>query len=142
MAIISFDKTKIIEYVPEYGGNRNEPRKNADGEYEKPCVVRLKFVPYAKVQEYSTLIMSRTAATNDAEQKSEILQSIQRKQFLDSVESISGYIIDDQEVTSPEDFFETADADLIYEVLKAMESSSKLSEGQLKNFERASVGHE
>lgn len=138
MAIISFDKTKIIDYVPVYGGNRNPPRSAE----EKPCVVKLKFVPYAKVQEYSTLIMSRTAATNDAEQKSEILQSIQRKQFLDSVESISGYVIDGQEVTSPEDFFETADADLIYEVLKAMESSSKLSEGQLKNFERASVGHE
>ena len=43
MAIISFGKDTLIDYVPEYGSNKDS---------DNPCVVRLRFVPYAKVLEY------------------------------------------------------------------------------------------
>ena len=141
MAIISFDQTKTMEYMPEYGGKRNEPRK-VDGEYEKPCVVKLKLVPYAKIQEYASLIASRNKAINDSSRYSEVLQGVQRTQFLASVESISGFIMDGREITEPEEFFNNADAELIYEILAAMESSAKLTEGQAKNFARVSGGQE
>lgn len=125
MAIISFDKDAIIDYVPEYGGNR---------ESDNPCVVRLRPVPYSRVQEYSRLLAARsTAAKGDATKMSDTVQALQKKQFTENVESVSGYFVGEREVTDPECFYKTADTDLVIEILRAMESMSKLSEGQRKN---------
>lgn len=131
MAIISFDKDTIIEYVPAYGNNR---------ESENPCVVRLKFVPYSRVQHYARIISAKAKGAAINEKIAEIAQEIQKKQFIESVEGISGYFIGDREVISSAEFYETADTELILELIKAMESQQKLSEGQRKNFERAFVG--
>lgn len=124
MAIISFDRDALIDYVPEYGGNRDSI---------DPCVVRLRFVPYSKVQQYSRVIAARTKGLNDPLKATEMTQQVQKKQFLENVDSVSGYYIEEREVTDPEEFYDTADTDLVIEVIKAMESHSKLSEGQRKN---------
>jgi len=124
MAIISFDKDTAVEYIPAYGGNR---------ESENPCVVSLRFVPYSRVQHYSRLIAARTKGGADPSKVAEISQGIQKKQFVENVESVSGYFIGDREVTGPEEFFETADTDLIIEIIRAMESHQRLLEGQRKN---------
>src|SRR3972149_3011576 len=72
----------------------------------------------------------------------EALQDVQKKQFLEHVESVCGYTLSSgKEVTTAEEFYETADKLLVEEVLKAMESSAKLSEAQRKNSERGSVGN-
>jgi hypothetical protein len=123
MAIISFDSEEIIEYVPSYAGNRDS---------EDPCVVRLKFVPYAKVQKYAKMI-SVQGSGKSARKQMEISQSIQKKQFMDSVESVSGYRIGSTDITDPGEFFESADTEIIIELIQAMENSQKLDEGQLKN---------
>ena len=123
MAIISFDKDTLVDYIPAYGGNR---------ESENPCVIRLKFVPYAKVQEYSRLIAIKAKGAGQ-EKLSEIGRDIQRKQFVENIESVSGYYVDAREVTDASEFYDTAPAALIYEVIKAMEDSAKLNEGQRKN---------
>lgn len=125
MAIIGFDKDAIIDYAPEYGGNRDS---------ENPCVVRLRFVPYSKVQLYSRLIaLKNKDAKNDATKAIEAAQTIQKKQFVESVESVSGYFVAGREVTDAAEFYETADTDLILEIIRAMESSARLTEGQRKN---------
>lgn len=124
MAIISFDKNVLIDYVPAFAGNRDS---------DVPCVVRLRFIPYSKIQHYSRMITARTKNTNDGNKTAEVLQEVQKKQFVDSVESISGYFVGENEITLPADFYETADADLVLEIIRAMESSAKLSEGQRKN---------
>lgn len=124
MAIISFDSEEIIDYVPEYGNNRDS---------EDPCIVRLKYVPYAKVRGYASLISSKGAGKS-AKKQMEISQSVQKKQFMDSIESVSGYIVNDKEITDPSDFFDVADTEIIIELIQAIENSQKLSDGQLKNF--------
>ena len=125
MAIISFDRDTIVDYVPEYGGNR---------ESAEPCVVRLKFVPFSKVQHYARLIAARNKGTrSDVNKAIEGAQDIQKKQFTESVESVSGYFVNGLEVKDPAVFYDTADTDLVLEIIKAMESSSRLSEGQRKN---------
>jgi len=124
MAIISFDKDAVVDYIPSYGGNRNS---------EDPCVVRLKFVPYSKVQEYSRIIASRTKGISDASRVTELTQSVQRKQFVDNVESVKGYYIEQREVTEPHEVYDTADTELVMEIIRAMESHWKLTEGQVKN---------
>lgn len=122
MAIVSFSKDTIIDYVPEYGGNRD----SAD-----PCVVKLRFVPFSKVQEYSKIIAAR--AKGDMSKAPDISREIQKRQFCESVESVSDFFVDGREVTSADEFYEHAPSELVYELIRAMESSAKLSEGQRKN---------
>jgi len=125
MAIVSFDKDVLIDYVPAYGGNRDS---------EDPCVVRLKFVPYSRVQEYSRLLAARAGgATGDAVKTVNLSQSVQKKQFVENVASVSGYYIGEREVSGPEDFYESADTELVTEIIRSMENIHKLSEGQRKN---------
>lgn len=124
MALVSFDQKAVIDYVPAYGGNR---------ESKDPCIVRLKFVPYSRVQYYTRVLTARLKDVNDGVRGREIGQEVQKQQFCESVESISGFYIGDREVTSPAEFYDAADFDLVTEIVKAMESSAKLSEGQRKN---------
>ena len=124
MAIISFDPGTVVDFVPEYAGNRDSI---------DPCVVRLKFVPYSRVQHYSRLIAARSKGVSDQSKITELMQFIQKKQFMDNVESVSGYFVEGREVPGPEEFYETADTDLVIEIIKAMESHSRLTEGQRKN---------
>lgn len=124
MAIISFDPDALVDFVPEYGGNRDS---------DSPCVVRLRFVPFSRVQHYSRLIASRTKGVNDPVRTTEVGHEVQKKQFTESVESVENYYVGSREVTDPGEFYETADTDLVMEVIKAMESQSRLTEGQKKN---------
>lgn len=124
MALISFDPDTIIDYIPACGGNRDS---------DDPCVVKLRFVPYSKVQHYSRVLAARTKSVTDPSRVVEITQGVQKKQFCDSMESIHGYYVGEKEVTDPEEFYRTADTELVLEVVRAMESQSKLSESQRKN---------
>ena len=131
MAIISFSKDTVIDYVPAYGGNRESP---------DPCVVRLRFVPYAKVQEYSRIIAARLKGTSDQTRASDAVAEVQKRQFIENVVEVSGFLVDGQEVKDASEFFNHATTDLIYEVLKAMEDSARLTEGQRKNSLPVSAG--
>ena len=124
MAIISFDPDLLVDYVPEYGGNRNG---------KEPCIVSLKFIPYSRVQHYARLIAARGKGAGDAVKITEVSQEIQKKQFVESVDKVSGYYIGEREVSSPDEFYDTADTDLVIEIIRAMESQQRLSEGQRKN---------
>lgn len=124
MAIVSYDKDTVIDYIPEYGGNR---------ESIDPCVVRLKYVPYSRVQHYSRLIASKTRGVTDPLKVAESTHQVQKKQFVDSVEGVDGYYVGGREVVDGAEFYETADTDLVIEIIQAMESLSKLNEGQRKN---------
>jgi len=131
MAIVSFDKDTVVDFVPEFGGNR---------ETDDPCVVQIKFVSYARAQYYSRMIAQKVGNTSKSSKIADIAQGVQKRQFTENVNSISGYFIGSQEISDVEEFYDTADTELITEIIHAMESSSKLSEGQLKNFERVSDG--
>jgi hypothetical protein len=124
MAIISFDAEATVDFIPAYSGNRDSSEQ---------CVVSLKFVPYSRVQYYSRMISAQTKNISDPSKVTEITQGIQRRQFVDSVELVSGYYVGGAEIKDPALFYDTADTDLIIEVIKAMESAQRLSEGQVKN---------
>ncbi|MFQ5442706.1 MAG: hypothetical protein ACE5EB_08300 [Thermodesulfobacteriota bacterium] len=124
MAIISFDKDVLIDYVPSYGGNRDS---------EDPCIVRLKFVPYSRVQQYSRLIAAKTKGVDDTSKIAGISQDVQKRQFIENVDSVSGYYVGGSEVRDAAEFYDTAGTELVLEIVRAMESTQKLSEGQIKN---------
>ena len=124
MAIISFSKNAVVDYVPEYAGNR----ESAD-----PCIVQIRFVPFSKVQDYGRFIAARAKGMNDPIKLKEIYQEVQKRQFIENVESVVNYYVDGKEVKDAESFYDTADTELVIEIIKAMESGAKLSEGQRKN---------
>lgn len=125
MALISFDKDTVVDYMPAFGGNRKS---------DDPCIVRMRFVPFSRVQHYNSILAARNKEMQgDPEAMNEVGNTIQKKQFVENVEGISGYFIGEREVTEPGEFYEVADKGLIYEILVAMENSQKLSEGQRKN---------
>lgn len=124
MSIVSFDKESVVDYIPEYGGNR---------ESSDPCVVSLRFVPYSRVQEYSRLLAARARGVADPVKVAELTQHVQKRQFVENVENVSGYFVGVTKVTNPGEFFDTADTDLVLEVIMAMESTSRLTDGQRKN---------
>ncbi len=124
MAIISFDKDTLIDFIPAFGGNRDSA---------EPCVVRLRFVPFSKVQDYSRRLAASTRNVTDPARVTELAQTMQKKEFVENVESVSGFFVGAREVTSAAEFYETADTELVLEVIRAMESTAKLTEGQRKN---------
>ena len=124
MAIISFDKDTVIDYIPAYGGNR---------ESDNPCIIRLKFLPFAKVQHYDGLKAARLKGIGAPGKIQEITFEIVKKQFVENVESVSGYFVGIKEVTDPTEFYDSADVFLIAEIVDAMPSIQKLTEGQRKN---------
>ena len=131
MAIISFSKDTLVDYVPEYGGNRQS---------DDPCVVRLRFVPFGEAREYSRLIAAKTVGATSQEKIMVISQALQKEQFVKHVDSVSNFSVDGKEVSDAEGFYLSAPGELIAEVLDAMQDSFRLSKGQLKNSERVSVG--
>lgn len=124
MAIISFDREALIDYVPAYGDNRDS---------EDPCVVRLKFVPFSRIQHYSRLIAARSNGASDPIKTAEIGREVQKRQFVENVVEVENYFVGDRMVKDAGEFYETADTELVIEVIRAMESHSKLTEGQRKN---------
>lgn len=123
MAIIVPDPDVLIDYIPAYGGNR---------ESEDPCVVRMRFVPYKRIQHYAS-IMRQEASRGTGASMTEIQDAIQKRQFVESVDSISGYYVGERETQTAAEFYDSAPAELVVEIIKAMESSARLSEGQRKN---------
>ncbi len=126
MAIITFSRDTLIDYVPSYGGNRDS---------DNPCVVRIRFVSYAKVQEYTRILASRAKGIrqDDFSRMREIAGEVQKKQFVENVDSVENFFVDGQPIKDAGLFYEHAPSELIHEVIKAMEDSVKLTEGQRKN---------
>lgn len=120
MAIEMFSPDSILEYVPEYGKNR---------ESESPCVVKLRYVPFVKTQEYARLITARSKHETDKERLAEIYQQVQKRQFLDNIVGVSGCTVDGKEITTPAALWEHAAPHLVYELLAVMEDGCKIKAG-------------
>ncbi len=124
MGITLFTKGQEIDYIPQYGGNR-------DG--IDPAIVRLKYVPYEMVLAYGRQIAARTRILKDQSKAVEVTHEIQKKEFLENVVSVSGFSAGGVEITSAADLWDHAPTELINELILAMEDAAKLSEGQRKN---------
>lgn len=120
MALTLYDPNTPLEYVPAFGNNRSS---------DNPCVVRLKPVGHGKMQKYERLIVGKTRGEKD--RLSAALQEVQKQQFLDNVESVTGLFVGAREVTDPEELYDVGDTGLIAELIHAMEHPLMLKEGLL-----------
>lgn len=137
MARTGFDQDEVIEWIPE--GEENE---------ENPFTVLTTHVNYKAVQKYSKMIGARAAAQSkgirDMARLTEVRtvaeEEVQRIQFTDNIKGIRNYFIKGREIIDAGEFYDKADTADVTEVLQAMESSAKLSAGQVKNSLGASAG--
>jgi hypothetical protein len=127
MARIVHDSEEIIDFVPE------DDRGDKD-----PLTIKMKFVPYGVVKKYSEIISRRSKGIRNVTKLNEIQSEVQKQQFTDNVVGVENFFVikggKKTPVTDAGEFYEKADADLIYELIKAMEDDSKLTEGQRENF--------
>ena len=101
--------------------------------------MHIRYVSYGEAKAYAAELARLAERSKDQEDYTEAQTVLQKKQFVKKVESVSGYFVDGKEVTDPEEFYDTADIELVTEILRAMESAFRLSEGQVKNFDAPSV---
>jgi hypothetical protein len=132
MAIITFDETEVVEYVP----------RSERGE-KNPTVVGMHRLPFKTVEKYSRMVTEGFGRKQvDVTRVAEQSRSVQRKQFSEGIAWIKNYFVIKggvkREITTPEEFYDVIDNGLMAELIGAMESTEKLTEGQLKNFVAAS----
>ena len=124
MALVLFDKDAVIDFIPEWNGNR---------ESDKPFVVKLKYISFGKMRGYAQKIDAALKSTKDEAEKAEKTLDVQKQQFIDNVTGFENVTIKGKKVTDPVEFYDLAPPDLIYEILNAMQDYQKLTEGQRKN---------
>ena len=132
MTLRGFDPNEVIEFIPETDNNALS---------DNPCVVGVHFVSYAKQLKYSRLITFRTKNVNNVAKAVEATHGVQKKQFMDNVVFINNFEVkingeykevgEDRELI--EYFYDHEDTELIEEIVKTMDSKSKLTEKQVKN---------
>lgn len=136
MAISSFSQDTIIEYTPE-----------SERGSDNPCVIKTKFVSFARVQHYANIIERKVGedirgikdVNKRVELKTRVAREVQRQQFVENVVGVENYSVDGKSITTAAELYDAADNDLITEIIMAMESSSRLTEGQRKNSAGASA---
>ena len=137
MARTGYDDKEVIAWVP--------PGEDPD---DKPFTVLMTHVGFKMVQAYSKRIGSRVAAQSKGvkdfskvtEISTRVTVEVQREQFCENVKGIKNFFVNGREITDPAEFFEIADNGTVTEIIEAMESSAKLSEGQIKNSSGESNG--
>ena len=137
MARTGYDEKEVIEWIP--------PGEEFD---KDPFTVFMTHVSFKGVQAYAKRIGHRVTAQSrgvrDLSKITEIStvvsEDVQKEQFCENVKRIKNYFVKGREITDVEEYFEVADNASIVEIITTMESSAKLSEGQVKNSPGASDG--
>ncbi len=124
MAIIAFSKNVVIDYKPVYGGNRKS---------DKPLIFRTRHISHSAAQDFRLYLTEQLSEVESSAERNRLARELQKKHFLDFAEGVDNYILDGEENTDLEVFYETADDALMAELLRAQLSSVMLSEGQVKN---------
>lgn len=143
MAIISYDDKEVILFVPEYHENRED---------KEPCVVGIKYVSHGRATGYANKIAERVRVKTKgvnlrkdfgllAEVQLEVDNDIREEQFLENVKSVKGFKNSSgKDITDIAEFYSKIDDELKNEIISAMVSMAKLTEGQRDNFLSQSVG--
>jgi len=125
MALILLDPDKIVDYVPEFD------RKNT----EDPLIIRCKYVPRKLSLEFNDVIARAWGNVTDTHKRIEIERACNRDQFIKQVVEVKNFIDGGgKEIIDPGVFYDSVDATLIFEIMDAMVTQSKLTGGQRKNL--------
>lgn len=136
MAIMSFKQGVIVDFVPEFGGNR---------QHKKKTVIGIKPLNNNGSIDFMDELTKQLVDCDDVKEKSKVSKEVAKQSFIDHVPYVKNYIVLDEdnkevEITTGEQLYCDGSRGLINEITFAIENSSTLSEGQLKNFSGDSAG--
>jgi len=124
MALILLDPDKIIDYVPDFD------RKNI----VDPLIIRCKYVPRKLSLEFNDIIARAMQGVTDLHKRVEIERACNKEQFIKQVVEVKNFTDEEgKSVSDPGIFYDSVDSILIFEIMDAMVTQSKLTEGQRKN---------
>ena len=129
MSIICFNENLIIPYVPRYGKNR---------ESKNQAIVGIKPLNNNGSIAFTQLLQNKLAKCSDDAESDEVSKAVARQTFIDHVKKVDGfeYMNEKNELTeikTAAELYDNGPRGLINEISLAVENSSVLSEGQLKN---------
>jgi len=127
---------ETIDYIPAYGGNRNDKE-------EEQMWVRLKPLSRSQADAYRAQIRFKEQRGGFRQQRFETnIRDVQKKQFLDNVTEVHNFLDykTDKEITDVGEFYAKAPDDLIEEIFDTMLNASQLGEDEIKNFGSQSAG--
>jgi hypothetical protein len=84
------------------------------------------------------MLDKRKGHYEDLALQNKVTEAGKDEQFLDAVVAFENYIVNGVELTDPVEVLRTIDESLLNEISLALDDSERLTEGQAKNFERAS----
>lgn len=138
MALMSFKKGVVVPYIPAYGGNREHKVKTVIG--------ILPLNNDGSIDFMDTLSAGIADCENDKE-KAAASKEMAKQAFIKHVDYVKNYTVMDEdgnevEIKTGADLYSDGSRGLINEITIATENSSRLSEGQAKNFSGDSAGSE
>lgn len=138
MALMSFKRGIVVDYVPSYGGNRQHKEKT---------VIGIRPMNNDGAIDFMSDLDKKLVDCGDEKEKAQVSKEIAKQTFIEHVAYVKNYQVADEkggviEVTTGEALYSDASKALINEISFAIENSSRLSEGQIKNFSGDSAGSE
>ena len=129
MALIIFNENLVIPYVPKYGGNR---------ESKNQAIIGIKPLNNNGSIEFTRVLANKLNKCDDDSERDLVSKEMARQTFVEHVDNVAGceYMNEKNElveITTAEELYDHAPRGLINEISLAIENSSILSEGQLKN---------
>ena len=136
MTIMSFKQGLIVDFVPEYGGNRKHKLKT---------VIGIKPLNNDGSIDFMDELTKQLVDCDDIKERAKVSKEVAKQSFIDHVAYVENYMVVDKdnkeiEITTGEQLYSDGSRGLINEITLAIENSSSLSEGQAKNFSGDSAG--
>lgn len=136
MAIMSFKKGIIVDFVPAYGGNRQDKIKT---------IIGIKPMNNDGAIDFMDSQTRKLLEGENDNEKAQISKEIAKQAFVDHIAYVKNYDVVDEndkkvKITTGEALYNDASKALINEITFAIENSSRLTEGQLKNWSGRSAG--
>lgn len=124
MALILFDRDAVIDFIPEWNGNRDS---------DTPFIVKLKYVGWGKQRGYAQRIAQAMKSCEDEGERARKILDIQNEQFIENVVGFENCNIGGKDSPTPEEFYDLAAPELVQEIIEAMQSHQALTGEQRKN---------
>ena len=135
---MSFKRGIVVDYVPSYGGNRQHKEKT---------VIGIRPMNNDGAIDFMSSFDKKFVDCGDEKEKAQVSKEVAKQSFVDHVAYVKNYQVEDEkdgivDITTGEALYTHASKALINEITIAVENSSRLSEGQAKNFSGDSAGSE
>lgn len=131
---LSITKEDWTEYVPAYGGNRDDA---------EPMTVEVHALTAGETRAYSRKAVSRLKGKADDQsmaKASDAAEAVTRMVFVENVRNIRGFSVNGEPMVDVGTFYDAAPLQLVQEIAQAIEDETHLSKGRRDRLTSQSGG--